>query len=205
MDINPEDKKKVESVLFTTGKLMTLDEIGQPLEITDHEYLKELLDSLKIDYSSRDSALHIQQVDDKYRLNIRKEYGYLANKLLGSTELEGPAIKTLAIIAMKNPALQSEIIKIRGNKAYDHIAVLREQNLIATEKHGRTNLVTLTPHFYDYFDTAAAEVKQKFEAMQKQLAEKKQSGQPEEPKIEPENLIQEAGEENKQAEQEAQA
>ena len=173
MDINPEDKRKAESVLFTTGKLMPLADIGAPLGISDFAYLQALLESLKIDYSSRESALCIQQVEDKYRLNIRKEYGYLANKLLGSTELEGPAIKTLAVIAMKNPALQSDIIKTRGNKAYDHIMILKEQNLITAEKHGRTNLLTLTPHFYDYFDTAAADVKKKFEAMQQHIAEKK--------------------------------
>ncbi len=180
MEIQPEDKKKVESVLFTTGKLMTLEEIGTPISITDLVYLKEVLDSLKIAYSSRDSALCIQQVEEKYRLNIRKEYGYVANKLLGGTELEGPAIKTLAVIAFKNPALQSDIIKMRGNKAYDHITVLKEQNLITAEKSGRTNLLKLTDHFYDYFDTAAAEVRQKFEATQHQLTAQPAEQQPQE-------------------------
>ena len=173
MDIQPDDKKKVEAVLFTTGKLMTLPDIAAAVDINDQAYLKEVMDSLKIDFSTRESALNIQHVDDKYRLNIRKEYGYLANKLLGSTELEGPAIKTLAVIALKNPALQSDIIKLRGNKAYDHIAVLKEQNLIEIKgKKGRSNIIELAAHFYDYFDTAADDVKQKFEAIQEQLKNK---------------------------------
>src|SRR3989344_7657350 len=173
MDIQPDDKKKVEAVLFTTGKLMTLPDIAAAVDINDQAYLKEVMDSLKIDFSTRDSALNIQHVEDKYRLNIRKEYGYLANKLLGSTELEGPAIKTLAVIALKNPALQSDIIKLRGNKAYDHIAVLKEQNLIEIKgKKGRSNIIELAAHFYDYFDTAADDVKQKFEAIQEQLKNK---------------------------------
>ncbi|MDO8628215.1 MAG: SMC-Scp complex subunit ScpB [Nanoarchaeota archaeon] len=183
MDIQPDDKKKVEAVLFTTGKLMTLEEIGTATNITDHEYLKTVMDSLKIDFSTRDSALNIQHVDDKYRLNIRKEYGYLANKLLGSTELDGPAIKTLAVIALKNPALQSDVIKLRGNKAYDHIAMLKEQNLIEIKgKQGRTNIIILTPHFYDYFDTAADDVKQKFELIQQELKKKNVTMLPDETK-----------------------
>ncbi len=170
MDIQPDDKKKVESVLFTTGKLMTLQDIGTPINITDHDYIKAILASLTIDYSSRASALNIQHVDDKYRLNIRKEYGYVANKLVGTTELGGPAIKTLAVIAYKEPALQAEIIKIRGNKAYDHISILKEQKLIEIKgKQGRTNIIILTPHFYDYFDTAAKEVKEKFEIMKQEI------------------------------------
>lgn len=175
MDISQEDKKKVEAVLFTTGKLMTLQEIGQGAGIEDTEYIKDVIESLKIDFSSRESSLNIQKVEDKYRLNIRKEYGHIANKLLGTTELEGPAIKTLAVIAFKNPALQSDIIKVRGNKAYDHISILKEEKLITAEKHGRTNLLKLTDHFYDYFDTAAAEVKNKFEEMKKE-AEVTQEG-----------------------------
>ncbi|MDO8555743.1 MAG: SMC-Scp complex subunit ScpB [Nanoarchaeota archaeon] len=180
MDIRPEDKKKVESVLFTTGKLMSLQDIGTPIELTDPDYIKAVLESLKIDYSSRESALHIQQVDDKYRLNIRKDYGYVANKLLGTTELEGPAIKTLAVIAYKEPALQADIIKIRGNKAYDHIAVLKEQNLIEIKgKKGRTNVLALTPHFYDYFDTAAKEVKEKFETIKQEMQQQPAQPTPE--------------------------
>ncbi|MEK6904056.1 MAG: SMC-Scp complex subunit ScpB [Nanoarchaeota archaeon] len=192
MDINQEDKKRVEAVLFTTGKLMTLQEIGDAIGAADYNYVKEVLESLKIDYSARESSLSIQHVDDKYKLNIRKEFGQIANKLIGAAELEGPAIKTLAVIAFKNPTLQSEVIKVRGNKAYDHITLLKEQKLVTAEKHGRTNLLKLTPHFYDYFDTAAQDVKNKFEQLkneakvqvQQEAAEKPADQPPEQARIE---------------------
>ena len=156
------DKHKVEVVLFTTGRFMSLEEIAKVCEIGSVGYVKELLEELKKDYEKRDSALTLAHQDERVKLNIKKEYGYLANKLVSESELDSPTTKTLAIIAYKQPVLQHEIIKIRGNKAYDHIKILREQNLITTEKQGRSRLIKLTPQFYNYFDTSAEEVKEQF-------------------------------------------
>jgi len=156
------DKHKVEAILFTTGKFMSLEEIARICEIGSVGYVKEILEELKKDYEQRDSALTVVQQEGLVKLNIKKDYGYLANKLMSDTELDSPTTKTLAVIAYKQPVLQHEIIKIRGNKAYDHIKILKEQNLITTEKQGRSRLIKLTPQFYNYFDTAAEEVKEQF-------------------------------------------
>ncbi|MBS3144521.1 SMC-Scp complex subunit ScpB [Candidatus Woesearchaeota archaeon] len=156
------DKHKVEAILFTTGRFMGLEEIAKVCEIGSVGYVKDLLEELKKDYEQRDSALTLVHQDDMVKLNIKKDYGYLANKLMADSEMDSPTTKTLAVIAYKQPVLQHEIIKIRGNKAYDHIKILKEQNLIITEKQGRSRLIKLTPQFYNYFDTAAEEVKEQF-------------------------------------------
>ncbi len=153
-------KKQVEAILFTTGKFMKIQEIASILNIKEKQ-VKSSLESLKKDYKNKESALEIQEQNNKYKLNIKKEHGHLSNKLLSSKEFDSPTTKTLAIIAYKNPAIQSEIIKIRGNKAYDHVKELRESNLITSEKYKRTRILKLTSNFYDYFDVAKEELKQK--------------------------------------------
>ncbi len=157
-----EDKRKIEAVLFTTGRFMNLQEIAQACEIGSVGYVKEQLRELMKEYEQRQGALHIIEQEGKFKLNIRKEYGVLANKLVSTSEFDHPTTKTLAIIAYKHPALQSEIIKARGNKAYDHVKILAEQGLVTSEKHGRTRLLKLTSKFYDYFDTATDAVKDIF-------------------------------------------
>jgi segregation and condensation protein B len=62
--------------------------------------------------------------------------------------------------------MQSEIVKLRGNGAYDHIAKLKEMEFITSEKSGRTRLLKTTPKFYDYFDVVGEELKQKLENIQ---------------------------------------
>ncbi len=165
-----EEKKKIEAVLFTTGRLMTSEEISTVTGI-NLDAVKNLLAELKNDYDQKDSAMTVQQVDDKFKLNIKKEYGQITNKLVSTNEMDSPTTKTLAVIAFKNPVLQSDIIKIRGNKAYDHITILRDQGLISAEKHGRTRLLKLTPKFFDYFDTAEPAVKEKFKEIEEKYKE----------------------------------
>ena len=58
----------------------------------------------------------------------------------------------MAIVAFKQPIKQSVIIKIRGNKAYDHVKKFFELGLIKKKKEGHTNILTLSEEFYDYFN-----------------------------------------------------
>ncbi len=148
---------------------MTVEEIGQACELGSTGYVKEQLIELMKEYEQRGGALHIVEQDGRFKLNIRKAYGHLANKLVSSSEFDNPTTKTLAIIAHKHPALQSEVIHIRGNKAYDHISVLKESGLVTSEKSGRTRLLKLTPKFYEYFDTADDRVKQVFSSVEQSV------------------------------------
>jgi len=66
------------------------------------------------------------------------------------------------VIAWKYPIVQSDLIKIRHNKAYDHIKMLSEREFIAKEKSGRTYKIKLTPKFFEYFDLPSNDAKQAF-------------------------------------------
>ena len=166
-----EDKKKIEAVLFTTGKFTNIDEIARVSELGQVGYVKQLLEELKNDYEQRDSSLQIVQDETNYRLNIKKEYGLLANKLVSSAEFDAPTTKTLAVIAHRKPAFQSDVIKIRGNKAYEHIHILKEQGLVISEHSGRTRILKVTPKFFDYFDTAPDAVKEIFKDVEVKVKE----------------------------------
>ena len=158
---NLEVKHKIEAILFTLGKYVSLEELTKYCEIGSIGLIKEALEELKKDYINRNCSLEIQEHEGKIKLNIKKEFGFLTNRLLTSKELDNPTTKTLAIIAYKQPVTQNEVIKIRGNKAYDHIKSLKENNLVISEKKGRTRLLKLTQNFYEYFDIAETEAKDK--------------------------------------------
>jgi len=158
-----ENRNKIEAVLFTTGRLLTINEIASMSGIGSAGIVKELLEELKKEYDSRASALQIMTDGEKWKLNIKKEYLYLTEKLLSDSELDFPTQETLAIIAYKNPVAQSDVIKIRGNKAYDHIKLVKEEGFITSEKLGRSRLLKLTPKFFDYFDVVENSIKPKDE------------------------------------------
>ena len=155
--------KKIEAVLFTTGRFLTQEEIAQLSGIPSQDAVKGVIKELMDAYALRDSALEIIQQGEAFKLNLRKEYLYVTTKLLSDAELDKPTQETLALIAYKNPALQAEIVHMRGSTAYDHIKKLKELEFVASEKSGRTFLLKTTPKFYEYFDIIDAQLKQKFE------------------------------------------
>ena len=153
----------VEAVLYTTGKYMTLEEISEACGIQGVKIVSDSIEDLKRKYASGDGALEIQEQNDRFKLNIKKRYGFIASKLAGEAEFDGPTIKTLAVVAYKSPVMQSEIIKIRGNKSYDHLSQLKSDGLITSEKCGRSRMLKLSNKFFEYFDVAEKEVKDKLE------------------------------------------
>ena len=165
-------KKKIEAVLYTTGRAMDVEEISRLCGVASAGLVKEAILHLVKDYDGRDGALIIQEEDGKYKLNIKKEYLYLTTQLLEDVELSLPIQSTLAVIAYKQPlALQSEVIQIRGNMAYDHISLLKEKGFLISEKKGRTRLLKLTDNFYDYFDIVRNELKTKIREVEDKFQE----------------------------------
>ena len=111
--------KKIEAALFIAGRFLTLKEL---VAITDINpiLLRKLLGDLGDRYG--DSAIEIVTKEDAWKMDVSQDYVGIVNKLAtGSTEFTRAEQETLAIIAYKQPLKQSVLVKIRGNKAYDHI------------------------------------------------------------------------------------
>src|SRR3989344_4528728 len=164
-------KNKIEAVLFTIGRFVSLEELSRLTGVASLGYLKEALDKLREDYNNKNGSLEVLELNNKYKLSIKKDYLYLTESLLNDSELDKPTQETLAIIAYKNPVFQSEVINIRGNKAYDHIKALKELDFINSEKSGRTRLLKITPKFFDYFDVVEDQLKAKLNSVEETKSE----------------------------------
>ncbi|HLC22335.1 MAG TPA: SMC-Scp complex subunit ScpB [Candidatus Nanoarchaeia archaeon] len=166
-------KNKAEAVLFMTGRFMAVEEIATFCNVASVGLIKDALQELTKEYAQRSCGLDVVQQDGKYKLDIKKDYHAMTTKLVSSSELDAPVQATLAVIAYKQPALQAEIVKMRGNSAYDHIKALKEAEFIVSERKGRTRLLKLTQKFFDYFNIVEAMLPEKFRAVgekQEQLA-----------------------------------
>lgn len=147
-----EDIKKLEAIFFVSGRFLTMADLISfsdlnPIIITD------LLERLKDKCNKDDSALQIVEKNNMWKMDVRPEYHNLVNKLAtGSSEFTKAEQETLAIIAYKQPIKQSVIIKIRGNKAYDHIKKFVDLDLLKKKKVGHTHELSLSDEFYDYFN-----------------------------------------------------
>ncbi len=145
-----ETEEKVEAALFIAGKYMSLQEL---IMLTDVNpiMLKEILRKLEKRYEKR--AVKIVNREQTWKMDVAERYNYLVNKLAtGSTEFTKAEQETLAVIAHKQPVKQSVIIRIRGNKAYDHVRKFVETGLVQAKRMGHTNELNLSEDFYNYFN-----------------------------------------------------
>ncbi len=146
--------QQLEAVLFVSGKFLSIEELIQ-LTNLNPMVIRESLETLKDRYVKTDSAIEIVSKNDLWKMDVRSEHSHIATKLAtGSTEFSKAEQETLAIIAYKQPLKQSVLIKIRGNKAYDHVAKFKELNLIIQKKQGHTYELSLSNEFYDYFNVS---------------------------------------------------
>ena len=142
-------KSKIEAVLFITSKAMQPIEIAQILNVEEEMVESALLD-LMFDYSSRNGALEIDD-EDGYIIQVKAEHMDIVEKLC-PVELKPAVLKTLTVIALKEPIRQSYLKEIRPS-AYEHIAELLEQGLISRtkDKNGRSFNIKTTKKFQEYF------------------------------------------------------
>jgi segregation and condensation protein B len=152
-----EDLKKIEAVLFVSARFLKIQEL---ISLTDLNpiIIEELLEKLQEKYNKEDSSIEIIKKNDMWKMDVKPEYYYIINKLAGGkSEFSKAEQETLGIIAYKQPIKQSVIIKIRGNKAYDHIKRFLELGLIKKKKLGHTHELSLSEDFYDYFSISENE------------------------------------------------
>jgi len=152
-----EDLKTLEAVFFVSGRFLTMQEL---ISLSDLNpiIIENLIARLKDKYEKEDSALEIVEKSGLWKMDVRQEYSHIINKLAtGSAEFSKAEQETLAIIAFKHPIKQSVIIKISGNKAYDHVKKFADLGLIKKKKVGHTNELSLSDEFYDYFNVNESE------------------------------------------------
>ncbi|MFC1801099.1 SMC-Scp complex subunit ScpB [Nanoarchaeota archaeon] len=182
------DKNRVESILFATGKDIALEEIARLSSLGEAKVLNILKD-MKEEFDKSDNSLKLIEKGRFWKLTIKDKYLPLVSNLITETELDKSTMETLAVIAWKYPILQSDVIKIRHNKAYEHMKQLKEMGFIVKEKSGRTFKIKLTEKFFSYFDLPTQDAKDAFrkvipEDIQKEIMEKEKEIKEKEKEIE---------------------
>ncbi|MBS3145964.1 SMC-Scp complex subunit ScpB [Candidatus Woesearchaeota archaeon] len=155
-------KKQVETLLFATGRSLTLKELSELTKQESLEDIKKALDDLKRDYTEKDSALHLVGENDIWKIAVKPEYAHMTSNLYSKTEFDKSLLETLSVIAWKQPIVQADVVKVRGTLTYDHVKILKELGYIESEKFGRSRKLKLTAKFYDYFDVSKKELEGKF-------------------------------------------
>jgi segregation and condensation protein B len=165
----------VEAALYVAGRPLDLNELCSVLKTRSKNKARSLAKTLIHEYAGRNTALEILELkDERYVLQLKADFTPHVRRLVNRPLLSTGPLKTLSYIAYRQPISQKRVAEIRGHHAYGHIKLLKEMDLIACERSGRSTVLRTTEYFADYFglshDTAVMkkELKHVFEDFSKQ-------------------------------------
>lgn len=141
----------IESILYLKAQPLTLTELAE-LAHCDRDEVEEGLLELMSDFSHRETAMEVAETSDGYCLQLRLEYQGMVQQIIPA-DIGVGALRTLAVIAMKGPIIQTELINLRGSTAYHQVQELVEQGFVRKRRRsdGRSYWLQVTEKFRQYF------------------------------------------------------
>ena len=142
-----------EDALRTQKQILSDTDTSSNHYLTDYDRLNISSEKIQSQYNKLHTTLIMQLVYYFNHLyNISLSYMDIVEKLC-PVELRPPVLKTLTVIALKEPIRQSYLKDLRGSNAYEHVAELLEQGLISRskDKNGRSFNIRTTKKFQEYF------------------------------------------------------
>jgi segregation and condensation protein B len=152
-------KHLIEACLFATGEAVKPEEFARRMAL-DLSLVEQEFATLWAEYGERDGGgIAIVRVAGGYQMVTRPELADEIGRFVaagtGRSSLSRPALETLAIIAYKQPATQSEIEAVRGVNVDAVLKTLTDRNLVFVSGRrqvpGRPLLYSTTTDFLHYF------------------------------------------------------
>ncbi len=154
-----EKDKLIEAALFMTPQAVSVSDLMEIISESNYTMAKGIALKFMKEFNQRDSSLQVVLVEDAFQMVIKPAYEEKVRHLAQKAMFHPGLMKTLALIAFKQPIAQSLVVKYRNNKAYDHIHKLVEEGFVAREPKGRSYTLRTTKRFLECFGEDA--IKQK--------------------------------------------
>jgi len=130
----------IESILFSAGRMVAIEEMQIALEMTKED-LEKILNKMIEEYKMQNRGIELIRINDGYQLCSKKEnyeYIYQIIDKRNKPKLSNAALETLSIIAYNPKISRAEIEAIRGVNVDGTMYKLLEYGLI--EEAGKLDL-----------------------------------------------------------------
>jgi segregation and condensation protein B len=147
-----KEDRIIESVLFSAGKPLSVEEIQQATGLTPKHVL-EAIEHLEQSYNvdrKQETSIEVVKAGSKFAMQVKKNYAD-QSIMVARPELTSDLLKTLALIAFHQPVKQSNLRHMIGERIYGDVDKLIGLHLVHTAPHGATEMLTTTRLFPEYF------------------------------------------------------
>jgi segregation and condensation protein B len=147
-----KEDRLVESVLFSASKPLSVSEISAATNLSKKK-VTDAIDHLIQMYNVKrknETSIEVIKAGNKYTMQVKKKFTE-QSIMVAKPEIQHHLLKTLTLIAFHQPIKQSNLRRLIGPRAYDHVDELVDLKLINSKPHGSTEMLTTTKLFPEYF------------------------------------------------------
>jgi segregation and condensation protein B len=147
-----KEDRLVESVIFSAGKPLSIEEIQQTTGLTPkhiEEAIEHLVQSYNVDRKN-ETSIEVVKAGNKFTMQVKKSYTD-QSMMVAKPEIKSDLLKTLALIAFHQPVKQSNLRHMIGERIYIEVDQLISLHLVHSTPHGATEMLTTTKLFPEYF------------------------------------------------------
>ena len=152
-------KALLQALLFVAEKPLPLQQLCRLAELGEDE-ARKLLQELQQESSLEKSGVELVETPEGFEFRVKPEYREKASRIAPFADLSGGMLRTLSLVILKQPVLQSEIVKYQGNRAYEYLRALEQKGLVRTQKAKRTKVVFVSSELEKYFGKSLSEIKE---------------------------------------------
>lgn len=119
-------------MIFASEKPLRIDEIRKILPSVVPKEIREAIDNLNKIYNEGSGGIFLAEVARGFQFRTRSEFAPFVKQMFDSKpkKISKAALETLSIIAYRQPAIRSDIERIRGVDCGGVVKVLLDRKLI---------------------------------------------------------------------------
>lgn len=142
----------IEAILYLKARPLTVAQIAEYASCDRKTAESGLIELMGL-YAHRDGALEIAETESGYSLQLRQPFKPLLDELI-PLDIGVGALRTLAVVALRGPISQTQVVEFRGSGAYGHIHDLVDQGFVRRRRQsdGRSYWLQVTEKFYQRFE-----------------------------------------------------
>ncbi|MFB6181121.1 MAG: SMC-Scp complex subunit ScpB [Candidatus Nanohalobium sp.] len=152
-----EKKARLEAALYLAEEPLDKKQIADVLDLGSIGFVDMLIEEFQEALETEDRGLEVIETNQGYEIKVKNKHLEHVDHLAPHQDLNKGQLRTLSIIAYNAPIEQTDIVEIRGNRAYQHIKELENRGFLNKEKDGRTAILSMTDFFLDYFNIDSLE------------------------------------------------
>jgi len=158
--VEKDKRALLEAALFMSPDPITLNILSKITGITSKKELRVILEEIKQDHEIDTKGIELAITQEGYQFKVKEHFVDQVSLLTPHSDLTQGMLRTLGLVALRQPMAQSQIVKIQGNKVYNYIKKLEKKGLITTEKTGRTKVLRTTKEFERYFGKSLNDIQE---------------------------------------------